>query len=107
MLAELKRQIAQLGEMNRALAEDLDRSHQRASELVRERETLLQRLEGLRAESLAARTRAEQAEEDRRELFLRLCEAEEDREALSVELDESVAALEEIHFELLQVTGEA
>jgi hypothetical protein len=79
----------------------------RAAELVRERDGLLQQLEGLRAESLAARTRAEQVEDDRRQLFLRLCEAENDREALAAELDESMAALEEIHLELLEVSGEA
>jgi len=129
MTGEIKLQIEQLVEMNRALAHDLDLSHKIVAKLSNERDSLrahVERLEsgmhgrgavrqrqesaGMQRQRNQAMRRAEEAdrrasrvEQRLRELALRFGEVEEERDGFRLQLDEMNDAMEEIRLRLSQL----
>jgi chromosome segregation ATPase len=102
MIAETKKKVVQLVEINRALAYDLDLSHRKTARLARERDALREEVEQLRGEVRAHRAASAQTADplrDELEQALRLVEALrfrlEDAEQLRVESTARAAQAEE------------
>lgn len=83
MIAETKRRVVQLVEINRALTYDLDLSHRKTARLARERDALRREVEQLRCE--AQISPAAPAAED---------------PALREDLQQAIRCVEQLRFEL-------
>jgi chromosome segregation ATPase len=89
MTGEIKTKLAQLLEVNRALAHDLDLSHRLVTELGAERDELRERVARLDAEH--------------RSLIVRCRDVEDERDDFRLQLHELTAAMEEIRCRLSEL----